>query len=241
MVYARLASGYRAGGPNTAPGVPRMFSPDTTQNYEIGTKGDFLNHKVTVDASLYYVDWKDIQLFVFDPQNYQGYTANAGRAKSQGVELSVKTRPATGLTITGWIALNDAKLTEPFPSTIPGTSTFGAPGDRLPNSARVSGNVSLEQKFPIWSGGTGFVGGAVSYVGDRKGSFTSTNLRQDLPAYTQVDLLAGTRHGSWLGTFYINNLTDKRAAISGGLGGFPADAFQYIQPRTFGLTVSKSF
>src|SRR5213075_339929 len=40
-VYARVAKGYRPGGPNAVsplapPDVPRQFGPDTTINYEIG-------------------------------------------------------------------------------------------------------------------------------------------------------------------------------------------------------------
>ncbi len=46
MVYARLASGYRPGGPNptaSAFGLPLEFGPDKTQSYEIGLKGTSLS------------------------------------------------------------------------------------------------------------------------------------------------------------------------------------------------------
>lgn len=59
MVYARLASGYRAGGPNptsTVFGLPPSFQPDKTANYEIGFKGAVLDHALSFDASVYYVD-----------------------------------------------------------------------------------------------------------------------------------------------------------------------------------------
>jgi len=71
MLYARLASGYRAGGPNATAsvfGLPESYSPDKTQNYEIGAKGDVLNHLIEFDASAYYIDWRQIQLSLVDPR-----------------------------------------------------------------------------------------------------------------------------------------------------------------------------
>ena len=95
MIYARLASGYRAGGTNaTIPGAPSQYNPDKTQNYDLGFKGEFLDHTLSVDASLYYIDWKDIQLQL--RSNGLGFNANGGKAKSEGVELSTQVRPITG-------------------------------------------------------------------------------------------------------------------------------------------------
>ncbi len=59
MTYARLASGFRPGGPNTgivAQGVPSQYDPDKTENYEIGVKGNFLDRLLSFDASVYYID-----------------------------------------------------------------------------------------------------------------------------------------------------------------------------------------
>jgi iron complex outermembrane recepter protein len=240
MVYARLASGYRPGGPNLtlAPGTPAQYNPDKTNNYEIGAKGDFLNHVLSVDASLYYIDWKNIQLSLINPQNGLGYTGNGSEAYSQGLELSVESRPLTGLTIAAWMAWGDAALKQALPPT---STAYGVSGDRLPYSNRLSANVSLRQEFPLASRVTGFVGGSLSYVGDREGEFTSTAIRQDLPGFARADLQAGAKYGSWTGNFYVNNLTDRRGLLAGGLGSYPPFAFVYIQPRTVGLSVSRTF
>jgi outer membrane receptor protein involved in Fe transport len=246
MVYARLASGYRPGGPNptaSAFGLPLSYKPDKTSNYEIGVKGDTLSHKLTFDASLYYIDWKDIQLSYVDPSNGFGFSANGSRAKSQGLELSSQFTPGAGLTLAAWVAWNEAVLTEPFP---PGSSVYGVSGDRLPFSPHFSGNLSVDEEFPLGAAVTGFVGGSVSYVGDRVGNFTSpppaVPPRQDYPAYTKVDLRLGARFGPWTANLYANNVTDERGIIYGGLGTVPnPEAFTYIQPRTFGLTATYKF
>ena len=98
MVYARLASGYRPGGPNTnaSLGVPVSYRPDTTENYEIGVKGDVLNHVLSFDASVYYIDWKNIQLRLTEPTSGQTYFANGSSAKSEGVELSTEATARPG-------------------------------------------------------------------------------------------------------------------------------------------------
>src|SRR6185437_9795434 len=143
MVYARIASGYRAGGPNNlAPGVPLTFKPDSTRNYEIGTKGTTLDGILSFDASLYYIDWKDLQ--ISEAVNVTSFVGNGGRAKSQGVELSLESNPLSGLTLSGWVSWNDALLTEDLPPAAVLAGSYGASGDRLPLSSRVSGSVSVQ-------------------------------------------------------------------------------------------------
>lgn len=240
MVYARLASGFRAGGPNInafAFGAPNHFDPDKTQNYEVGTKADFLDHRLTLDTSVYYIDWKSIQLLLFNPQ-LGGYFANAGRAKSEGVEFSVQARPVGGLTISSWIAWNNAELTEGFPST---STAYGLPGNRLPYSARLSGSLSFNEEIPIHGELSGFFGSTVSYIGDREGPFGATAQRQDLGGYARTDAEAGLRYGSWQGNLFVNNITDRRGLLDGGVGTFNPFAFIYIQPRTVGVSIAKAF
>jgi outer membrane receptor protein involved in Fe transport len=238
MVYARFASGYRPGVPNPpATGIPPQSKPDKTQNYELGLKSDFLDHRLSLDASVYYIDWQDIQLSVRDPIRGTVHFANGSGAKSEGVELSISSRPFTGFTASGWVAYNNAVLTE----DIPVGPLFGISGNRLPSSAKYSGNVSLQQEFPLFDRAKGYVGADWTYVGDRLSIFRATAIRQELPSYAQTDLRLGMRYDTWSGNLYVNNVTDKRGMINGGLGYLPPTAFVYTQPRTVGLMVSKTF
>jgi iron complex outermembrane recepter protein len=241
MLYARLASGYRPGSSNVncgAPGVPCTFDPDTTQNYEVGLKGDVLGRMLFVDASLYRIDWKDIQQTVRDPvSNVLTYIVNAGKAKSQGVELSIVSRPLPGMTLTAWGAYNDAELTNVPPTNTCAACLGGAAGERLPYSSRLSGSLSVDQEFPLGSM-TATLGASASYVGDRYGQFRATG-RETYPAYTQGDLRAGLRFQSWTLNAFVNNVTDKRGVLRGGLDSFGANFVTYIRPRSFGISLSK--
>ena len=242
MVYARLASGYRPGAPNqtaSAFNLPLDYKPDETQNYELGIKGDLANHRISFDASVYYIDWRKIQLNFIDPASGFGFNSNGKRAKSQGIELSTEARPVPGLSISAWVAFNQAVLTEAFP---PGSALTGEPGDRLPFGARFSGSVSLDDEFAITGNVKGFAGASLSYVGDRVGNFTSAPPRQDYPAYARVDLHTGVKLNAWTVSLYANNVADRRGILYGGLGTLPnPTAFEYIRPRTVGVNVLRGF
>jgi iron complex outermembrane recepter protein len=241
MVYARLASGYRPGGPNPTAspfGLPLTFKPDKTKNYEIGSKGDALDHKLSFDASLYYIDWQDIQLSLFNPTYGLTFFSNASKAKSEGAELSLEARPVGGLKISGSATWNNAVLTRAIPSP---SLVVGAEGSRLPYGSRFSSTLGLEEDVALGGGFTGSVGGSASFVGDRVGAFAATTTRQDLPSYTKIDLRAGLEHNTWSGYLAINNITDKRGLLGGGTGTLVPTSFLYIQPRTISLSVAKTF
>ena len=241
MLYARLASGYRAGGSNGSnplPPTPPQYGSDKTQNYEIGVKGDFLDHKLSVDASVYYIDWTGIQLTLVNHTDGINYTVNGSPAKSEGVELSVESRPLTGLMIAAWAAYDDAALTQDLPT---GSSAYGVAGNRLPLSPRISAHLSVKQDFPLWNEVTGFVGGSIDYIGNREGLFVSTPERAYYAPYARADVLSGIRFDSWTVNLYGNNITDRRGVLGGGIGMFPPFAYNIIQPRTIGLNVIKKF
>lgn len=244
MTYARFASGYREGGSNTAisvlDGAPAKYSPDKTEDYEVGLKGDVLDHVLSVDASLFYIDWAKLQTTLTTANGRASYVANAGAAKSEGVELSVTARPLPGLMISGWVDYDNAVLTKAFPSN---STVFGASGDRLPNSAEWSGNVSLQQDFTLSSTVEGFVGGAVSYVGNRENIFVASGQqRYVMPAYTKADLRVGVKVESWTVNAYVDNVNDRRGVLENHVGNnlWPF-AEVLITPRTVGVSLTKTF
>jgi len=244
MVYVRMASGYRAGGGGTSgPSdlciryrFPCQYGPDKTLNYELGIKGDVLDRLLTFDASIYYIDWKDIQIQAFNQASGSTFNTNASRARSEGVELSLESRPVLGMSLAVWGSWDDAELTEDFPAG----PLYGVSGDRLPLSSRLSANVSVDQKFNLPARIVGSIGGSVGYVGNRLGLFTPTTARAEYPGYAKIDLRGSLHRGDWSLHLYANNVADRRAALSGGVGFFPPYSVIYIQPRTVGLNLTKT-
>ncbi len=68
---------------------------------------------------------------------------------------------------------------------------------------------------------------------------TPTAPRVTFPAYAQVDVFVGVAYDTWEGNFFINNVADKRAILSDYM--FPPNSYFYIQPRTIGVSLAKSF
>ncbi len=246
MMYARLASGFRPGGPNSncvALTQPCEYKPDKANNFELGVKGTLFDRALSFDASLYYIDWKDIQILLTNLQvSLSSYGDNGGRARSQGMELSLEARPLPGMTLAAWAAYNDAVMTEAFPT---GTQAYGVPGTRLPFSPRVSGHLSIDQEFPFFGTAVGFIGGSWSCVGDRMTGFAfnaaAAAVRQHFPSYSTVDLHVGAKIASWTTVLYANNVADERGVLYGGIGNLDPTSFSYIRPRMIGLSVEKAF
>jgi iron complex outermembrane receptor protein len=241
MFYARLASGYRPGSPNgIVSGVPPFSKPDKTRNYEIGVKASFLDDRLSIDGSVYYIDWKDIQISLHTDLGIQ-YGTNGGNAKSEGVELSLTARPIRSTTLSAWVSYDDAVLTQSFPGTSP-LDAYGVAGDRLPFSSRFSGSVSAQQEFSLSGTVTGFSSLTVSYVGNRIGVFSAGSPdRQTYPGYGKTDVQLGAKSDSWSANLYVNNIADARGQLSGGTGYYLPYSFVFIQPRTVGLTLSHRF
>jgi iron complex outermembrane recepter protein len=244
VVYVRLASGYRPGQGNAVhPGdIPAFTSPDKTKNYELGLKGDWLDHKLNADLSLFYIDWTGIPLSLFDQQLLAGYDENGGKAKSAGVEFSLSAKPWHGGTVGGWVDYDDAVLTSPFPAS---ATVYGASGDRLPFSAQWSWHAFAQQDLTVSEGLSGFVAGEVGTIGDRYGIFTGSPgapaPRQFLPSYTKLDLRAGLKSDGWTLSVYSNNVTNSHGLIDGGIGYPLSFAYLEIRSRLTGLNITKTF
>jgi outer membrane receptor protein involved in Fe transport len=242
MVYGRIASGYRAGGPNyTLAGYEYPFGSDKSTNYELGYKGELLDHALTLDADVFYISWKNIQLLGSDA-NDQSFFSNAGSAISKGAEFASEYRPLRGLTLGLSATYTDAYLNSVAPAGI-----YALPGFRLPYSSRWSGRASADYEFHIVGEWKGDFGGDYSYVGERESDFTAapTTQRVALAPYRVLDFHTGISVGHYAFNVYLKNALDDRGIISASpltLSKTPADeGVSVIQPRTVGVSASAKF
>jgi iron complex outermembrane recepter protein len=246
-IYARVANGYRPGGPNvipagSPPGIPTTYGADRLTNYEVGIKAEAPDaHLWSIELAAYHIDWKDIQLF--EIINNTGINANGGKARVNGLEFSGALRPLPGLTLATNGAYTDGKLKDDTPSL-----TGGFAGDPLPFVPKWSAALHGDYEFPLSLSIGGFVGATLSYIGKRTGPFNDRHPAPDnslvrVPAYTEVDLRGGVNVGQFTVEAFARNLFDKRGLTDvGGFNGttFPAGAAgaAAIRPRTIGLTLT---
>jgi iron complex outermembrane receptor protein len=92
---------------------PAGYGSDKLLNNEIGIKSEFLDHRIQVNASVYKMDWSDVQLSLFDPVHLGNTTfvVNGPTYEVKGVELQVVARVVEGLTVQGSSVWNSTNQT----------------------------------------------------------------------------------------------------------------------------------
>jgi iron complex outermembrane recepter protein len=243
MVYARLSTGFRPGGPNVLPpglppNVPLEYGSDKTTNVELGIRSTQLNGLLSIDVAAYHINWTNIQLI--ELVDGLGVNSNGGEARSQGLEWTFGYVPLHGLTF-NWVgAYTNAKLT----TDAPGVS--GVAGDPLPFSPKWSTALNGDYEVAAFADYKAFVGATWSYVGSRRtdfGSSVNTLEQVALPSYNTYEARVGLDNNHYRVSLYGKNLGDSRGItsyLSSGAPGLQGEA-GVIQPRTFGVTLSAKF
>jgi len=233
MMFARAASGFRAGGINyTWPGAQKSYDPDSLVSYEAGVRADFLNDKASIDLTVYYLDWKDFFILAFTPDAFEfGYQINGGKANGLGTEFTGTLRPVKGLTLTTTAAYYGLKVREDLPS-------IGAEaGDRTPTSPAWSGSVLANYTTPLSSNWNLNLGGGVRWASHTWSRFVNDPRALRLDGYAVVDLNAAISNDRWTVRGYVRNLANDRTFISdGGL-----NRGVLMNPRTMGLALDIKF
>jgi outer membrane receptor protein involved in Fe transport len=254
MVYVSASKGFRPGGPNVGVGlicggdlaslglpliggqrqVPGQFSSDSLWSYEIGSKNTFLDHRLQINASAFYINWKDIQQNVYLPSCGEQFTANLGKAKIEGGQVEVLYKPLAALTFDLTAAYTDARLTK---SSCAGALTFNGsscggtdPATGLPITgiAPIASNgnallgapwsftASSEYHFPEWQGRTPYARLDFQHSTAQKSLLPGqdqNNALYDttipgLPVVNNLSARAGMRFSGLDLSVYANNLTN---------------------------------
>ncbi len=242
MVYARVASGYRPGGPNAAPSfipAPSTFAPDKLTQYEIGLKSSWLNDTLSLDLAAFHTKWKDIQIQT-SVAGFQ-YLVNGGTATSDGAEATLRYAPVRNLNFGLNVGYTDAKLTSDAPAA------GGIAGDRLPYVPRWAGSLTADYSHPIGGEWKAVFGGSLNYTGKRTSDY-SGKFPKPVAAYTTLNLRTGLESDRWSLALYVRNLTDRRGVLvyaAEGLAPSNTPGAPYgaavITPRTIGAEASLRF
>ncbi|WP_349969191.1 TonB-dependent receptor [Pseudomonas caspiana] len=110
-LYASMSKGFKAGGYNRIGAITPdavAYAPEKSLNMEVGIKASLLDKKVWLNGALYRIDIEDVQQFVGDAGTGTQSLANIGKARSEGVELSLdwQATDATRLRVAGTLNRN---------------------------------------------------------------------------------------------------------------------------------------
>ncbi|MCZ6539776.1 MAG: TonB-dependent receptor [Chloroflexi bacterium] len=248
-LYGVRSNGFRLGGTNNrgigAIQIPEEFEADELTNYEFGIKTMLGGRRTTLNASVFFMEWENLQVAGQDPTGAFGFIGNAGTAEVQGIEVELASALGSSFYVTGQVTyLAKKELTEDQVSDE--VVAPGLAGDQLARvpefTAAFTAQYSYELPIPGWDGALRFEG---SYTDS---SFTE--LRPDEAAnrfqdsYSIFNFRANFRSQEMdldL-AFFIENMFDERGDvfIGGGSGGQPTSKITN-RPQTFGVRVTKGF
>ncbi|MFZ3482925.1 TonB-dependent receptor [Sphingomonas sp. 3-13AW] len=246
-LYARVAKGFRPGGPNivppNAPAGIATYDSDSLISYEVGVKAETADRSFSIDIAAFHIDWKDIQLFA-QVEDF-GINANGGKAKSDGVEFTAILRPTRGFAISLNGAYTDAKLKDDTDLNIVG----GRKGDQLPYTPKVAVSANADYDWHMANGAKPYVGASLRFLGDQSGPYSptfvaATGRQFRIPSYAVVDLRAGVTFDRFSVEAYAKNLTNSEGKTSvAGEGNYPFGAVGtgVIRPRSVGVTLGAGF
>ena len=263
-IYARVAKGYRPGGPNFIPigapaGFPAEFEADTLINYEVGIKADTADRTFGIDASAFYIDWDNILILTTAQSSAGpvGVNANGRKARTYGGEATASFRPTRGFNAILTLAYTRATLRGDTVALGGINLTGGLDGDTLPFVPRYQANLSVDYDWDLTSAVHAYVGGNVRLQSDQKAGFSAAyradfGKQIELDGYATADLRAGADIGNFTLQLYARNLFNSQGLVNAGgyrftvpaaIGGnaTPFLTASSIRPRTLGATVGVKF
>jgi outer membrane receptor protein involved in Fe transport len=261
MVYGTMATGFRPGGGDavypttgaawgpafqqqgyTGTKWPTSYKPDRVLSYELGEKSRFLDRRLTVNASIYYEDWRNIQLESYP--NDWALNINGNYAHIYGADVDLLAELGGGFQFefaAGYL----------YEYLDGGPHWVIQPVHKLPEVSPESGTVSLSYTKDLGSSYTFTARLDNSYTGPRYSIFFSdpyefTGTYRQLPGYDLVNVRAGVKFkDKWSATAFVNNLTNKHAQLESMFTeNEPQPSFTRIetnQPLTGGVDLTYKF
>jgi outer membrane receptor protein involved in Fe transport len=261
MTYATISSGFRPGGGNavypttgaawggafqqqgyTSGKWPSTYEPDSVWSFELGEKARMFDRRLTVNASVYYEDWRHIQLEAYP--NDWALNINGNYAHIYGADIDARAELGRGFQLEFAVGYLYEYLDG-------GPHWVIAPIHRLPEVAPVSGTAALNYSTPISDSLTFTARLENSYTGPRYSIFFSdpyefTGTYKQLPGYDLLNVRAGVKfRDKWTATAFVNNITNKHAELESMFTeNEPQPSFTRIetnQPLTGGVDLTYRF
>lgn len=262
MLYAGYATGFKSGGTNTDrihPAFSQLFDAEASEAFEVGMKVDFPAQNLRANLALHYTTIDDFQSVSFTGTGFN--LQNAGKLEARGGELEVTWRPVASLVLSGAYIYNDAEydsfdratcwVATPFQTgqpdpgqRNPGDQFCDRSGDRLSGNPEHTVILSATGTYPLSASLSGYLHADYNH---RSNIFMDTNIdplkRQD--GFGLLNVRAGVvLQGIDLDVaLWARNLLDEDfygTVFDVPLQDGKLDTYAQ-EPRTFGVTVRKSF
>ncbi|MBA4761831.1 TonB-dependent receptor [Sphingomonas sp.] len=245
MTYFNVASGFRAGGFNlySATNTPRFqpFDPETATSYEFGARMQFLNRRITINPTIFYVNWSKIQVQAIGT-DINGVVVrslqNAGAARSYGFEIEWSAAITDELRLGGSLAYLNVRYTDV------GNATGITVNSDLQRSPPITFALNAVHTKRFGSGAKLVSSINYSFNDDQRSTATDADTLM-LRAYGLVNARLEFTEASGRFTIapFVTNLFDKRYAV-GGVNFYAnvgAARYDLGRPREIGVMLRATF
>ena len=249
MVYGLYSAGFRAGGfsgrANTYEAASTAYDPETVDNFELGFKSEWLDHRLRVNAALYFMKYDDKQEELSAPisqgTGQQTLVLNAASAEIKGLELEILAAPFEGFTLAGSLGLIDAEYKDFVDPITGGDLTFL----KMKRAPDWTATITPTYEWPMF-GGTMAVQASWHYIDDLElNFFNSPQSHND--AQHIIDASINYQYNNTTVSLYGLNLGDEdswaqsldvgRSLDFGGLWTYTAPR----PPRLYGIRLTQRF
>jgi iron complex outermembrane receptor protein len=248
-IYATAVRGYKAGGFNLSQGLlPNQlsFNPETDINLETGYKADLLDHRLAVNADVFYLFRHDAQIKTSfqsvpnNPDDFVFYTGNAASGHNYGLEGDLAWRAADRITLGADLGLLQSYFEDFVQQGTAGATTVSVSRE-LANSPHWQAAVNATYRDPRGPFARIDATGMGAYYFDLPPNETTSK------PYGLLHAKIGWETPRWSAYLSGRNLLNKRYPVRGFYFGdvppnFPTELYiQLGDPRTWMASVSVNF
>ena len=214
MTYASISRGFRGGGSNGVGAPNPIYRGDSVWTYELGTKDEFLERRLSVDVAFFYNDYDDfigqnsLAPSTVAPGSFVAINLNTGHVESYGAEVEATYRPTQRLTFSTGITLQHARITDGSEYTQ--TTGLPLPSERILFTPDWNFYVNGSYNQPIFNGDHLRFDATVIAKGDRVGSTLSAASVPELDPYALLNLSVTFTHGPYEVAVFGTNVTNTK-------------------------------
>jgi iron complex outermembrane receptor protein len=251
MLFFNWSQGFRLGGINRNIPVSsnidfsNSFDSDHLDSYELGLKSLWNHNRFMLNAAIFYIDWKDIQITLMDPETRYGYMSNAGNAEVKGIEVDMRMIPAPGVQLSAGASYLDHGISEVSQNAMEKGFTADK-GDKLPFVMDFNAYLAASYERQISKNFNGFIRGELNYIGDYQSNLNDAFFGFfEYGDFFTANLNMGLVGDQWSLSLMIKNVLDENEVISAEpcLPYISGDwgQVQTVKPRTCQLTFRYTF
>jgi iron complex outermembrane recepter protein len=253
-VYASAGEGFRLGGPTGpivfGPGTvcaqdfsainqttqPTQYGSDSLWTYELGSKGSYFDHRLSINAAGFYTSWSNIQQQIYLPICGYYFTENVGDARIYGGEVEANFRVTDALLLDASASADSATITKSInPLNVP----VGSNLIDVPVSSFTVGAIYDRRLGPQWDFRARV---DYAYTGHSYGSYEKINpvgqpnLNFYNSSYGVLNASVSLTRGRYVFSLYAKNILNDQTLIQTPEVNTVYQGYT-VHPRVIGLTI----